>query len=738
MPPYHASPEKRADIDKQLDKWFSQGVIRESDSPWGAPVIVVYWKGKARVCIDYRRVNAVTMADEYPLPRQTDILRALSGSQWLSTFDALSGFQQIEITEEHRHITAFRMHKYRLLEFTRLPFGLRNGPAVFQRAMNRVLAKFLWLFVLVYIDDIVVYSRTFDQHAQHLDSVLGAIANANITLSPPKCHIGYQSLILLGQQVSRLGISTHHKKIDAVDAMKPPTKVKELQMFLGFVNYFANYIPFYTWITKPLYRLLSKDAMWTWDPIHQEAYELCKVALKSAPILGHPQDRKGYHLYTDASDFGIGAVLQQIQPIRIQDLKGTQLYDCLAKMHRAGEPPPQLVIIADKDEVRPRTEVWNEVFDETEVYIERVIAYWSHLLKSAKKNYSPMEKEALALKDALVKFQPLIEGETIMAITDHSALTWSKTYHNVNRRLMSWGLMYSAYPKLKIVHRAGRVHSNVDPLSRLERRIPFFDQPASNDPDIDLSQEKDIDFYSRMKRKFDTRASVLFAAMETPSTTDLEVQLPSEHPLESLCHHAATRVETHIHVDPKEIQDILDGYRADPYFKNINGSFPKELPFLFKSYHRNPDGLIYFNDSSGQQRLCIPASLRHAIMEEIHNSKIGTAHGGFEQTYGRIANRFFWPRMTRDIRQFVSTCPVCQKIKHGRHLPYGLLQPIPIPTQPFEVVTMDFIGELPKSQGHNAIFVLICKLTKYAYFIPCTTDMHLRHSIPGASRPPQA
>jgi hypothetical protein len=147
MPPYHASPEKRADIDKQIDKWFSQGVIRESDSPWGAPVIVVYRNGKARVCIDYRRVNAVTLADEYPLPRQTDILRALSGSQWLSTFDALSGVHQLEIVEEHRHITAFRTHKYGLLEFTRLPFGLRNGPAVFQRAMNKVLAKFLWLFV---------------------------------------------------------------------------------------------------------------------------------------------------------------------------------------------------------------------------------------------------------------------------------------------------------------------------------------------------------------------------------------------------------------------------------------------------------------------------------------------------------------------------------------------------------------------------------------------------------------
>jgi len=149
----------------------------------------------------------------------------------------------LEIVEEHCHITAFRTHKYGLLEFKRLPFGLRNGPAVFQRVMNKVLAKFLWLFTLVYINDIVVYSQTFDNHVRHLDSVLGAIAQANITLLPSKCHISYQSLLLLGQRVSRLGISTHKEKIDVVDAMKPPTKVKELQMFLGFINYFANYVP---------------------------------------------------------------------------------------------------------------------------------------------------------------------------------------------------------------------------------------------------------------------------------------------------------------------------------------------------------------------------------------------------------------------------------------------------------------------------------------------------------------
>jgi hypothetical protein len=606
LPPYHASPEKREAIDKQLDKWFSQEAIQPSDSPWGAPVIVVYKNGKPRVCVDYRRVNNLSLSDEYPLPKQSDILRTLSGSQWLSTFDALSGFQQVEIVPEHRHITTFRTHKEGLLEFTRLPFGLRNGPAVFQRIMNKVLARFLWLYVLVYIDDIVVYSPTFEDHLKHLDHILQAISDANITLSPPKCHIRYQSLILLGQRVSRLGVSTHQEKIDSVDAMKPLNKVKELQMFLGFVNYFAAYIPFYTWITKPLYKLLSKEQKWEWTPIHQEAFELCKTALKSTPILAHLIDGKSYRLYSDASDFGIGAVLQQIQPIKIKDLKGTRTYERLQEAHRKGEPPPQLVIIADKDEVRPKTEHWNQDFEETEVYIERVIAYWSRLLKSAKKNYSPTEKEALTLKDRLVKFQPILEGEKVTAITDHSALTWSKTFQNVNRRLMTWGLTFSAYPGLKIVHWVGRVHSNVDPLSRLRRRIPFYDQPAANDPAVDLSQEKDIDFYRRMRRKFNTRASALFASLSPTNAT--EVILSDPDLPDPIAYRTSTIVETLIHIDPEEISRILHGYKDDPAMISIHNKLEKSGSDTSATFSRTSDRLFYFRDHSGRRRLCIPKS----------------------------------------------------------------------------------------------------------------------------------
>jgi Reverse transcriptase (RNA-dependent DNA polymerase) len=201
MPPYYASPAKREVIDKQIDLWLTQGVIEESRSPWGAPVIVIYRNNKPRVCIDFRRLNKATIADQHPIPKQTDILQALSGAQYLSVFDALSGFTQLEFDEQSRPITAVQTHRG-LHHFKRMPFGWRNGPPEFQRAMQGILSPFLWIFTLVYIDDIVVYSKSFEDHLKHVDLVLKAIALSGLTLAPPKCHLGYHSIVVLGNIVS--------------------------------------------------------------------------------------------------------------------------------------------------------------------------------------------------------------------------------------------------------------------------------------------------------------------------------------------------------------------------------------------------------------------------------------------------------------------------------------------------------------------------------------------------------
>ncbi|EUC56265.1 Ty3/Gypsy polyprotein/retrotransposon, putative [Rhizoctonia solani AG-3 Rhs1AP] len=601
LAPYSASPVKQEVINKQIDDWLRLEVIEPSKSAWGFPVLIVWRNNKPRFCIDYRKLNDVAVPDEFPLPKQTDILHALEGSQYLTTLDALAGFTQLKIKEEDRPKTAFRCHRG-LFQFKRLPFGFRNGPSVFQRVMNNVLAPFLWIFALVYIDDIVIYSKTFEEHCIHLDKVFKAITESGITLSPNKCHIGYQSLILLGQRVSRLGLYTHKEKVEAIVQLSSPTNKTELQKFLGMVGYFSSYIPFYAWITAPLYPLLRKSQTWKWSEVEQRAFELAKIALVSTPVMAYPKVGMPYRLYTDASNVGLAAILQQIQQIAIKDMKGTKL-----------------------------------------------------ILISAERNYSATEREALALKEGLRKFHPYLEGQKFLAITDHAALVWSTTYEMVNTQLQKYGMTFSAFPGMKFVHRAGRVHSNVDPISRLRRRIPNQDGPL---PDESLALKL----------------------------------TPGEDPLKLLY---------------KEIGD--------------NNHNPLNPPF--PHYKVGDNGLLYFVRDDNY-RLCVPKELQNETISSMHDQLEESAHAGSHRLYNNMASIYYWPRMMKAIEEYVTTCDPCQKAKPDYRGQRGFLQPIPIPSQPFEVVTMDFIMDLPISKGYNAILTIVDKLTKYAFFLPCVTTIN--------------
>jgi hypothetical protein len=362
--------------------------------------------------------------------------------------------------------TAFRTHKG-LFQFKWMSFGLRNGPSIFQRVMNEVLSPYLWLFCLVYIDDIVVYSRSYEEHIQHLDKVLATIEDSGLTLSPTKCHLFYSSILLLGHKVSRLGLSTHLEKVQAIIDLERPRKVSQLQTFLGMAVYFSSFIPYYASICAPLFRLLRKGTKWTWGPDEEFAFQSIKKSLQQAPVLGHPIQGAPYRLYTDASDEALGCALQQIQPILIKDLHNTKVYDRLRKAYDAGLPPPKLTTsLSSKTPDDKMDTSWGASLDETTTYVERVVAYWSRSFKDAERRYSTTEREALAAKEGLIKIQPFIEGEKILLVTDHSALQWARTYENSNRRLAAWGAVFSAYaPGLEIIHRPGRIHSNVDPLS---------------------------------------------------------------------------------------------------------------------------------------------------------------------------------------------------------------------------------------------------------------------------------
>jgi hypothetical protein len=736
LPPFPSSPAKREVIDKQMDKWIQLGVIEPSKSPWAAPAFIIYRNGKPRMVVDYRRLNEIAIADEFPLPKQEDILQALVGCQWLSTLDALAGFTQLEIDPKEREKLAFRTHRG-LWQFVRMPFGYKNGPSIFQRVMQNVLAPFLWIFALVYIDDIVIFSKSFDDHLNHLDQVFKAVAETGITLATTKCHFAYQSLLLLGQKVSRLGLSTHMEKVSAILNLDIPKNTHDLQIFLGMMVYFSSYIPFYAWIAAPLFSLLRKDTRWEWTDLHTEAFELCKQVLTNAPVRGYAVPGSPYRLYSDACDFGLAAILQQVQKIQLKDLKGTKIYEKCEKAFSAGEPVPSLVIqISKTDNDVPPSEPWGTSLEETWVYIERVIAYWSRILKPAEKNYSPTEREALALKEGLIKFQPYIEGETILAVTDHAALQWSKTFQNVNRRLLTWGTVFSAYPHLRIVHRAGRVHSNVDPISRLRRRIPFQSGPsvdATKHIILDPGEDPLKNMYTALGSQFEEKLLKVasnFVTQQLRESTDnskivsdtLEIILPDDSTI-SPEYYTTEAYSTHISITAEELNKWKEASGKDPLLSEILRTDEERVDDKYSQYQVKEDGLVYFEDWNGNLRLVVPESLRVEIMNEVHNTITEAAHGGYAKTYNRIAAVYYWPRMSRDIKKYTSTCDICQKAKPRRHAPIGMLQPIPIPSQPFEVVTMDFIPELPECEGYDNVLVIVDKLTKYAIFIPTTTTI---------------
>lgn len=753
LPPFKImSPKSRKIMDDQMDLWINLEVIEPSKSPWGAPGFIAYRNGKPRMVIDYRKLNELVIPDEFPLPRQDDILQALTGSQWLSTLDALAGFTQLKIAEGDKEKTAFRTHRG-LYQFKRMPFGFRNGPACFQRVMQNILAPFLWIFALVYIDDIVIYSRTFEEHVEHLDKVFNAIAESKITLSPKKCHLGFRSLQLLGQKVSRLGLSTHREKVEAIIQLEEPRNVKELQTFLGMMVYFASYIPFYAWIVAPLFKLLKKTQAWEWGKDQQEAFELAKQVLTNAPVRAYAIPGKPFRIYSDACDYGIAAILQQVQPIQIKDLKGTKIYDKLKKAYEKGDKVPRLVVTIGKEDTDvPQPGNWSENFEDTEVHIERVIAYWSRSLKSAEQNYSPTEREALALRDGLVKFQAYLEGETFLAITDHAALTWSRTFQNVNKRLLTWGTIFAAYPDMKIVHRAGRVHSNVDPISRLRRRVPMQEGPSTDETRPAPFNEEEIsddlplrDMYEEIAPDFE--AKILHIARQATVNRDKGVNAKRAYLVKGFAARTKGNSSAVITVKADDCLEYIEGYKKDTHFSKILASLLEETDeeLTPSRYFLGEDNLIYFENWQGSPRLCVPANKRRDVMIDAHESITEAAHSGYEKTYNRIAASYYWPKMSQELKEFVSTCDICQKSKPRRHAPYGKLQPIAIPERPFEVISMDFITELPESNGYDTVLVVVDKLTKYASFILTkstageieTADLIFKHIVSEYGLPEQ-
>lgn len=414
--PARMTPEQDRIVNESVEKMLRDGVITSVKSPFTSRVVLVPKKdGSRRFCVDYRRLNQITVKDNMPLPRIEDVLDSLQGATWFTSLDLQSGYWQIPMEPEDVLKTAF-VTKRGTYAFKVMPFGLTNAPATFQRLMNEVLEECLGTTVIAYLDDVTVYSETFGLHLEHLKRVLERLRDAGLTLNLSKCQFAKRKIELLGFEIGVEGLGVLSKKVDAIQHLLPPENATELRQFLGLCSYYRKFVPGYGQIANPLYHLLRKDQPFHWSPEHESAFQELKQKLSTAPVLKLPDYEQPFTIATDASDYAVGAVLSQA------------------------------------DKVGSNRPVW----------------YLSRKLAPAELKYTTMEKECLAVVYALKHFRHYIWDKPVKLYTDHKALQYLMNGDPPDRgRLARWYTLIREFD-LEILHAKGSTNVVADSLSRLK------------------------------------------------------------------------------------------------------------------------------------------------------------------------------------------------------------------------------------------------------------------------------
>lgn len=657
----------REEIQSQIQKLLSNNIIRPSISPYSAPVWLVPKKldasgrKKFRLVIDYRKLNDKTIEDKYPLPKIEEILDNLGKCCYFTTLDLAQGFHQIEMDPESIEKTAFTVNNGHY-EYVRMPFGLKNAPSTFQRVMDNVLREYIDKFCFVYMDDVVVFSKSLQEHIGHLKSVFYKLRQYNLKVQLDKTEFCSKSVEFLGHVVTPEGIKPNPAKINAVEQYPMPQTVKQIKSFLGLIGYYRRFIDNFAKVVSPMTKCLKKGAkLNTKDPDYVSSFNLCKELLVNAPILAYPDFTKPFVLTTDASNVALGSVLSQNR---------------------------------------------------------RPVAYYSRTLNSAEKNYSTIEKELLAIVDSTKHFRPYLYGRHFTIETDHNPLVWLHNIKEVHSRIIRWKEKLKDFD-YTIVHKKGKENRVADALSRVELHNQDVSSDSSDNaslfPNIDelpLLTDEDVQNIINSQLDDNITDENLHEQIENETLATRHSTQEDDGKVVPISEQAVNNFNNRIIFTIGETYKckLTRPFNKNTYTVSIGRSTmdddlvkclkeilrPNEsygiyfinedlrIPFLrfCKSTFNNSIKLIISNlyckdvpDEESQKE----------IISEYHDEN----HNGINETYAHLKKRFYWPNMKASISKLINACELCLQSKYERH-PYNLKFSGPLlAKRPFDIIHMD-------------------------------------------------
>lgn len=666
FPMYNLSVMELDTLRKYITEYLSRGWIRHSKSPAGAPILFAKKKdGSLRLCVDYRGLNKVTIKNRGSLPLITESLDRLKQAKVFTKLDLKEAYHRVRIAEGDEWKTAFRT-RYGHFEYMVMPFGLTNAPAQFQGLIAQTLAGLVDITCIVYLDDILIFSDNLSDHKQHVREVLQRLREAKLFINPQKCEWHTDTTEYLGFVVTAEGLTINPDRLEAIRSWPMPTCVRDIRVFIGFMNYYRRFIANFSRIALPLTALTKKgpdsarqgpamrreeSVALNLGPEGRKAFQELKDAFLKVPILAHFENGRRTRVETDASGGAIGAICSQLVP--------------------------------DRD----GKSAW------------RPIDFFSKKLSATQYHYDTHDKELLAIVEAVKHWRQYLQGQSFEVLTDHHNLQWFMETKTLTARHVRSYLTLSEYDFV-MTYRTG----STNPADGLSRRPDYM--KAAHQP-----KQKSNEAFAKPLAEILSKHKVngiLVSAVTTRARSNQERNLELRPQIRRF---QETNGKSLGDLPPFEDREELEVESSDSS-SDDDDELAQNGPDRLRSGRRGPEWLE------------TPLE-RTAAIESCHDGPL-SGHFGVTRTLERVQRKYRWTRMAKDVSDYVHNCQRCQRANAKRHKPYGLLHPLPVPDRPWQHVTMDFITDLPPSRfaglTFDAILVIVDRFSKMAHYVPARMD----------------